>query len=428
MLSASVPSASSMAIASRTIAARLSAGCSRFSLAHTEGVRSPRIAPPAYIVRIQAYINKNLRTPSPDAYSVRIRRNTVRSQRKLDMENRDPRRWWILIVLCLSSLVLVVDSMALTVAVPRMTADLHASAQETQWILDSYILVFAGLLLTSGGLGDRFGRRKVMIIGLLLFGAASLAATFAATPGQVIAARVLMGTGGALIMPSTLSILITVFDDAERPKAMAAWTSVAMLGLVGSPVLGGVLIARFSWHAIFFINVPVVALAVAAGLVLMPESKGPWQRPDPLGAVLSAAGMTALVWWIIGLPAHGAVRRRAGRHPGRRGPRPDRVRGLGEHHRRADGAAGPVQAPQLHRRLGVAGPAADRQRRPAAGVHPVPAVRARLEPGQGRPGLHPAGHHRADRQRRGAKLTTQDRPPRPDAGRDGGHGRLVRRC
>jgi MFS family permease len=224
---------------------------------------------------------------------------------------RDPRRWWILVVLCLSSLVLVVDSMALTVAVPRMTADLHASAQDTQWILDSYVLVFAGLLLTSGGLGDRFGRRKVMIIGLLLFGAASLAATFAGSPGQVIAVRVLMGIGGALIMPSTLSILITVFDDAERPKAMAAWTSVAMLGLVGSPVLGGVLIDHFSWHAIFFINVPVVALAVVAGLVLMPESKGPWQRPDPLGAVLSAAGMTALVWWIIGIPDHGAFGGRA---------------------------------------------------------------------------------------------------------------------
>lgn len=222
------------------------------------------------------------------------------------METRDPRRWWILIVLCLSSLVLVVDSMALTVAVPRMTADLHASAQDTQWILDSYILVFAGLLLTSGGLGDRFGRRKVMLIGLVLFGVASLAAVFAVNPGQVIAARVAMGLGGALIMPSTLSILITVFDAAERPKAMAAWTSVAMVGLVGSPVLGGVLIDHFSWHAIFFINVPVVALAVTAGLILMPESRGPWQRPDPLGAVLSAAGMTALVWWIIGIPAHGA--------------------------------------------------------------------------------------------------------------------------
>ena len=222
------------------------------------------------------------------------------------MKTRNPRRWWILVVLCLSSLVLVVDTMALTVAVPAMTRDIGASAQATQWILDSYVLVFAGLLLTSGSLGDRFGRRKVMILGLLLFGAASLAATFTATPAEVIAVRIAMGVGGALIMPSTLSILITVFDDAERPKAMAAWSAVAMLGLVGSPVLGGVLIDRFSWHAIFFINVPVVTLAVLAALILMPESKGPWRKPDPLGAVLSAVGMTALVWWIIGLPQHGA--------------------------------------------------------------------------------------------------------------------------
>ncbi|MER5861803.1 MFS transporter [Kitasatospora sp. NPDC002040] len=222
------------------------------------------------------------------------------------MEPRNPRRWWILVVLCLSTLVLVVDSMALTVAVPSMTRDIGASAQDTQWILDSYILVFAGLLLTSGSLGDRFGRRKVMIIGLLLFGAASLAATFCTDPAEVIAARTAMGVGGALIMPSTLSILITVFDEDERGKAMAAWGSVSMLGLVGSPVLGGVLIDHFSWHSIFFINVPVVVLAVLAALTLMPESKGPWQKPDPLGAVLSAVGMTALIWWIIEIPQHGA--------------------------------------------------------------------------------------------------------------------------
>ncbi|MFB6642850.1 MFS transporter [Streptomyces chartreusis] len=218
---------------------------------------------------------------------------------------RDRRRWWILLVLCLSTLVLVVDSMALTVAVPVMTGELGASAQETQWILDSYILVFAGLLLTSGSLGDRFGRRRVMLIGLLLFGAASLAATWCTNPGEVIAARVAMGVGGALIMPSTLSILITVFDEEERGRAMAAWSSVSMLGLVGSPVLGGVLIEHFSWQSIFFINVPIVALAVVAGLTLMPESRAPWQKPDPLGAVLSAVGMTALVWWIIELPQHG---------------------------------------------------------------------------------------------------------------------------
>lgn len=227
------------------------------------------------------------------------------------MESRNPRRWWILVVLCLSTLVLVVDSMALTVAVPSMTEDIGASAQDIQWILDSYILVFAGLLLTSGSLGDRFGRRKIMIFGLLLFGAASLAATFCTSPGEVIAARITMGVGGALIMPSTLSILITVFDEDERPKAMAAWGSVSMLGLVGSPVLGGVLIDRFSWQSIFFINVPVVVLAVVAALTLMPESKGPWQKPDPLGAILSAVGMTALIWWIIEIPQHGAFEGRS---------------------------------------------------------------------------------------------------------------------
>ncbi|WP_330349871.1 MFS transporter [Streptomyces sp. NBC_00582] len=222
------------------------------------------------------------------------------------MESRTPRRWWILVVLCLSTLVLTIDSMALTVAVPSMTEDLGASAQDTQWILDSYILVFAGLLLTSGSLGDRFGRRRVMLIGLVLFGAASLVATVCTSPGEVIAVRTAMGVGGALIMPSTLSILITVFDEEERGRAMAAWGSVSMLGLVGSPVLGGVLIDHFSWHSIFLLNVPVVALALVAGVVLMPESRAPWQKPDPLGAVLSAVGMTALVWWIIEIPQHGA--------------------------------------------------------------------------------------------------------------------------
>jgi EmrB/QacA subfamily drug resistance transporter len=221
------------------------------------------------------------------------------------MQERHPRRWLVLVVLCLSTLVLVIDNMVLTVAVPPLTEDLGASAQDIQWILDSYILVFAALLLTSGSLSDRFGRRKVMIIGLALFGVASLVATIASSPEQLILARVVMGVGGALIMPSTLSILITVFDGAERRKAMAAWSAAAMVGLVGGPVLGGVLIAASWWGAVFLINVPIAAVAIIAALAWMPESKGPWQKPDPLGAVLSALGMTALVWTIIELPKHG---------------------------------------------------------------------------------------------------------------------------
>ncbi|WP_308271544.1 MFS transporter [Kitasatospora sp. SUK 42] len=219
--------------------------------------------------------------------------------------DRHPRRWLILIVLCLSSLVLVIDNMVLTVSIPPIAEDLKAGAQDIQWIIDSYILVFAGLLLTTGSLSDRFGRRKVMIIGLALFGAASLVAAVADSPGQLIAGRVLMGVGGALVMPSTLSILITVFDDEERPKAIAAWSAVAMVGLVGGPVLGGALIAHFWWGAVFLLNVPVAAVAILAAVLLMPESKGPWRRPDLPGMVLSMVGMTALVWSIIVLPRDG---------------------------------------------------------------------------------------------------------------------------
>ncbi|QIS16813.1 MFS transporter [Nocardia arthritidis] len=218
---------------------------------------------------------------------------------------RDPRRWWILIVLCLSTLVLVIDNFVLAVAVPPLAADLHASAQDIQWILDSYILVFAGALLTAGSLADRFGRRRVMVLGLALFGLASLAATLAASPIEMIAARAVMGVGGALVLPSTLSILITVFDDAERRKAMSCWSAASVLGLVGGPVLGGVLIAHFWWGAAFLINIPVAALAIVAALLLMPESKGPWTKPDLPGALLSAIGMTALVWTIIEFPKGG---------------------------------------------------------------------------------------------------------------------------
>ncbi|WP_433660650.1 MFS transporter [Nocardia sp. CA-128927] len=221
------------------------------------------------------------------------------------IETRNPKRWWILIVLCLSTLVLVIDNFVLAVAVPVLAEDLHASAQDIQWILDSYILVFAGLLLTSGSLADRFGRRRVMLIGLVLFGLASLGATLASSPVEMIVARTVMGIGGALVLPSTLSILITVFDDQERRKAMSFWSAASVLGLVGGPVLGGVLIAHFWWGAAFLINVPVAAVAIIAALVLMPESKGPWTKPDVPGAVLSMVGMTALVWTIIEFPKGG---------------------------------------------------------------------------------------------------------------------------
>ncbi|WP_344481937.1 MFS transporter [Nonomuraea monospora] len=217
------------------------------------------------------------------------------------------RRWLILVVLCLSTAVLVIDNMVLNVAIPPLAAELGASAQDIQWIMESYLLVFAGLLLTAGSLSDRYGRRRVLIIGLALFGVASLAATIATGPGELIAARAVMGVGGALIMPSTLSILITVFDEEERRKAMAAWSAVAMTGLIGGPVLGGVLIAWFWWGAVFLINVPIAIGAIVAALLLMPESRGPAVKLDPAGMILSMTGMTALVWTIIELPEHGPL-------------------------------------------------------------------------------------------------------------------------
>ncbi|MBO2448909.1 MFS transporter [Actinomadura barringtoniae] len=222
-----------------------------------------------------------------------------------DADARDPRRWWILGVLCLSLLVVVIDNTVLNVAIPKLITDLHASSSDIQWILDAYMLVFAGLLLTAGSLSDRFGRRKGLIIGLIMFGGASVPAVLADSPGQLIAARALMGVGGAFLMPGTLSILTTVFDDKERKKAIAIWSSVLMLGALGGPVFGGFLLQHFWWGSVFLINVPIAALGVLAALLIIPESRGPATRPDLVGAVLSTAGMTAMVWAVISVARDG---------------------------------------------------------------------------------------------------------------------------
>src|SRR6266540_4844802 len=182
-----------------------------------------------------------------------------------------PRRWVILGVLCLSLLVLVVDNTVLNVAIPTLIRDLHASSSDIQWIIDSYILVFAGLLLTAGSLSDRHGRRRGLIIGLVLFGGASLAASLATSPGALIGARALMGVGGAFLMPGTLSILTTVFDDSERKKAIAIWSSVLMLGALGGPTLGGFLLQHFWWGSVFLVNVPIAALGIVAAILIIPE-------------------------------------------------------------------------------------------------------------------------------------------------------------
>ncbi|MCG5211648.1 MFS transporter [Streptosporangium sp. KLBMP 9127] len=228
--------------------------------------------------------------------------NTVREE---PAAARNPRRWWILVVLCLSLLVLVIDNTVLNLAIPSLMSDLGASPGDVQWIIDAYVLVFAGLLLTAGSLSDRYGRRRFLIIGLVVFGGASLVAVVAAEPWQVIAARALMGVGGSILMPSTLSILITVFDDDERRKAIAAWTAVAMVGVIAGPTLGGFLLENYWWGSVFLLNVPVAIVAIIAALLLMPETRGPARRIDPPGVLLSVVGMTALVYFVISGPHAG---------------------------------------------------------------------------------------------------------------------------
>ncbi|MHB1342810.1 MAG: MFS transporter [Thermoleophilia bacterium] len=217
-----------------------------------------------------------------------------------------PRRRQALAVLALSLLVIGMDNTILNVALPTLVSDLGATASQLQWIVDSYVLVFAGLLLTMGALGDRFGRKLALDAGLIIFVLASVASAFAPTAGVLIATRALMGIGGALIMPSTLSIITAMFPPKERGRAIAAWAATAGLGIVIGPVVGGWLLEHFWWGSVFLVNVPVVAVALLTGWPLVPESKDPHATPlDPAGAVLSIAGLSALVYGIIEAPDAG---------------------------------------------------------------------------------------------------------------------------
>jgi EmrB/QacA subfamily drug resistance transporter len=219
---------------------------------------------------------------------------------------RDPRRWWVLAVLCLSLFVVVLDNTVLNVAIPSLVRALQLSTGQVQWVVDAYSLVFAGLLLTAGSLSDRFGRRRALLAGLVLFGLGSGLASMAGSAGELIATRGLMGVGGALLMPGTLSILVTVFDADERAKAIGIWAGVSALGMACGPVVGGLLVTHYWWGAVFLVNVPVVAVAVVAVLTLVPESRsGRRARPDLVGAGLSTAGMVALVQAVISAPEHG---------------------------------------------------------------------------------------------------------------------------
>ena len=216
------------------------------------------------------------------------------------------RRWKTLGVLSLSLVIIGLDNTILNVALPTLQEEFDASASTLQWMVDSYLLVFAGLLLVFGTLGDRLGRKLALQSGIAIFGLASMGVLVADTAGHVIAIRALMGIGAALIMPATLSIIANVFPAEERGKAIAIWAALAAVGIGLGPLAGGLLIEWFDWSAVFLLNVPVAVAAVLLGIKLVPESRDP--RPggfDVAGAVLSTAGFTVLVYAIIEAPEAG---------------------------------------------------------------------------------------------------------------------------
>jgi EmrB/QacA subfamily drug resistance transporter len=211
------------------------------------------------------------------------------------------RRWWTLAVLCTSLVLITVDTTILNVAIPTLSRSLATSTGELQWIVDAYTVVFAGLLLTCGSLGDRLGRRRMLSLGLVIFGVGCVASALAGSATALIAMRALTGVGAALIFPATLSIITNVFTEAvERQKAIAIWASTAGIGIALGPLTGGVLLEHFYWGSIFLVNVPVIVIALVGIGFAVPESRDPvHRRLDLVGALLSIAGLGALVYGVI---------------------------------------------------------------------------------------------------------------------------------
>ena len=224
----------------------------------------------------------------------------------LASEDVHRRRWWILALLCTSLMIVIIGNTSLNVALPTLARELDASTSDLQWMVDAYSLVFAGMLLTAGALGDRFGRKGALQLGLVLFGTGALIATFADGAGQIIVGRAVMGFAGAFVMPSTLSILSNVFGNDERPKAIAIWAGVAGGGAALGPVASGFLLEHFFWGSVFLVNLPIIIGSLLIGRWLLPKSSNPTDAPlDPIGALLSIVGLSALVYAIIEGPDHG---------------------------------------------------------------------------------------------------------------------------
>jgi len=212
---------------------------------------------------------------------------------------RDPRRWLVLAVMSVGTLIVFLDSTVMNTALPNISTELRASTSQLQWVIDSYVLVLAGLLMLGGSIGDRYGRRNWMTAGLVVFGAGSIFGALSTNIELLIVARGLQGLGAALVLPATLSILTNTFDRDERPKAIAIWTAVGGLGIGLGPAIGGYLVDRWDWSAAFWIHVPVIALALA-GQIFVPESRDPRNIGlDVKGALTATVGISALVYGVI---------------------------------------------------------------------------------------------------------------------------------
>jgi EmrB/QacA subfamily drug resistance transporter len=215
-------------------------------------------------------------------------------------------RWKTLRVLALSLVIIGLDNTILNVALPSLQEHFDASSSTLQWMVDSYLVSFAGLLLTMGTLGDRFGRKRALQTGIAIFGLSSLAVLFVETSTQLIAVRALMGVGGALIMPATLSIITNVFPREERAKAIGIWAGTAAIGVGLGPLFGGLLLEYFDWSSVFLVNVPVALVAFLAGMRLVPDSRDPDPgRFDVPGALLSIAALVSVIYAVIEAPERG---------------------------------------------------------------------------------------------------------------------------
>ena len=203
-------------------------------------------------------------------------------------------------------MVIGVDNTILNVALPSIVRELGAQGSQLQWIIDAYTIVFAGLLLTAGSLGDRLGRKGALTFGLVLFGIFSALASQAGSATMLMVCRGLMGIGGAFIFPTTLSILTNVFTGRERARAIGVWAGVSGLGIVVGPLGGGLLLEHFSWGSVFLVNVPLCTLAIVLGRFLVPDSRDPDEgRLDPVGALLSIVTLVSLLFGIIEGPDRG---------------------------------------------------------------------------------------------------------------------------